>query len=173
MCDLDFVDLQLLPCETDTCSLLGGLWQKQKCREMKWLFYTQGLMFIGFGPSMMMNPSTGIPDKHKSTLNAYGKLYAQLLGAAAFSFSIASILMANQPDNEAKAIFSLGWLGYNFTHCIIAIRKYIYYKTMTPDNFEMPIAPAISHALFSIAWIYYLYKHSFSLTSVISKTFQK
>ena len=136
---------------------------------MKWLFYGQGAMYIMIGPMLVAKPTNAIPQKHKSKLSAYGTLYSQLLGPCVFSFGLASILMANQPDNEAKAIFSLGWLGYHIGHTIIYIQKYLEAQEMEEGEpmCEIPLTPTIIHGAFSVAFIYYLYKNNFDLKGLL------
>ena len=129
---------------------------------MKWLLYGQGVFYAIIGTGLMLNPHGTVPKKHKSKITAYGTLHAQLLAPAVFSFGIAGICMANQPQSAAKSIFCLGWLGYHVGHTIIYFQKYLNAQKMAKGEplSEMPLTPFIIHAAFSSCFLYYLYKYN-------------
>ena len=121
------------------------------------------------GPRVLFEPDVHVPRRHKSAYTEYGKLNAQLFGPAMFSFGVASFLMAKQPDNEAKAIFSSGWFGYHIIHTIIFLKKYLKATKLRKGEplSELTIIPFVIHLAYTLALGYYLSTNGFSLKSIV------
>ena len=89
--------------------------------------------------------------KVKGKTRIYAQRFALILG----SFSISSILIANQPDSPSKQIYAIGWFLFHFG------------VTLERSLRDVKIASIIIHGGLSIAFLYYLYRTGFEKETII------
>eukprot|EP01084_Bolivina_argentea_P312717 541412_1 len=83
-----------------------------------------------------------------------GRMWARRFALMLGGFSLTSILIAKQPDNPSKQLFSVGWLCF---HIGVALDRGIR---------DSKFVPVIIHSVMSIGFIYYLYKTKLSTNTV-------
>ena len=115
------------------------------------LFYVNGILEATTSYFVWTNPEQFV---NNEKMDKNGKMWARRFSQMLGGFGIASILMAKQPDSEAKQLFSFGWLYF---HAIVTLDRLRDKKTM----------PVIVHGCMTVWFIYYLYKTTFS-TQVLS-----
>lgn len=80
-------------------------------------------------------------------LDANGIIFARRFSLLLGAFSVASLLIARQPDSPSKHIFSCGWLLFHLGTCME--------RTFRDSRKLMPI---IIHGSMAAGFIYYIYK---------------
>lgn len=118
------------------------------------LFYLNGIWEGAASVVAYYRPDTftdGEQVKGKSKM--YAHRFALVLG----SFSISSILMANQPDSPSKQIYAIGWLLF---HSGIVIERSLR---------DIKITSIIIHGGLSIAFLYYLYKSDIQKETIVPR----
>ena len=110
------------------------------------LFYVNGALegftaLIGYSAPHVI---TGGNKKLDESGAIYARRFSLLLGA----FSVASLLIARQPDSPSKHIFSFGWLLF---HLGTVLER-------TFRDSRSKIVPIFIHGSMAAGFVYYIYK---------------
>ena len=118
------------------------------------LFYFNGCLEGAASIAAYYSPDTFTEGKEVKGKN---RMYAQRFALVLGSFSISSILIANQPDSPAKQIYAIGWFLFHFG------------VTLERSLREVKIASVIIHGALSMGFLYYLYQSGFQKETIVPK----
>ena len=118
------------------------------------LFYFNGILEGAASVVAYYEPDTFTGGEQ---VKGQSKMYAHRFALVLGSFSISSILMANQPDSPSKQIYALGWFLF---HTGIVIERSLR---------DIKVASILIHGGLSIAFLYYLYKSDFQKETIIPR----
>eukprot|EP01083_Nonionella_stella_P261083 889414_1 len=111
--------------------------------SLKALFYVNGSLELATAAATYYAPhifTGGLKVDNAGAM--YARRFSMMLG----SFSIGSILIAKQPDSQAKIVFSLGWLLYHTGVCVDRALR------------DRKLQAVFIHGAMAVAFAYYIYK---------------
>eukprot|EP01084_Bolivina_argentea_P297916 513316_1 len=121
------------------------------------LFYVNGILEGLFGTIVWISPEKPI---QATNIDQHGLHYSRLFAPMFITSCFVSILMAKEPDNKSKQLFSIIWLAYHI-NAVVRTGIKIISKPKTAT-----ILINIFHSLMSIWFCYYLNKTSFDIRSL-------